>query len=38
MDYRIEQTGGHYVVYDSCGQFLFSADTRAEALSELRSA
>lgn len=29
---------GHYEVYDSRGKFLFSADTKAEAMEELQLA
>ena len=33
--YRIISVRGHYEVYDAAGRFLFSADTRSEALHEL---
>ncbi len=29
---------GHYEVYDADGKFIFSADTRSEALRELEAA
>lgn len=35
MNYTIENICGHYEVYDESGRFLFSADTRGEALAEL---
>lgn len=35
MDYRIINVKGHVEVYDSLGQFLFSADSEAEALADL---
>jgi len=35
MDYRIVDVRGHVEVYDSQGQFLFSADTEEEALADL---
>lgn len=35
MGYTIINVCGHYEVYDCCGKFLFSADTKAEAYSEL---
>ena len=34
MDYRIVDVMGHVEVYDSHGEFLFSADTEAEALED----
>lgn len=37
MEYRIVNVMGHVEVYDSQGQFLFSADTEAEALEDLAS-
>lgn len=37
MEYRIVFVRGHVEVYDSCGEFLFSADTEAEALEDLAS-
>lgn len=36
MDYRIRYVAGHVEVYDRQGNFLFSADTEAEAMKELR--
>ena len=36
--YDIIPVRGHYEVYDTDGQFLFSADTRSEALEELAAA
>ncbi len=35
---NIRSVRGHVEVYDAAGQFLFSADTEAEALQELREA
>ena len=35
MSYDIIPVRGHYEVYDKRGNFVCSADTRAEALSEL---
>ena len=35
MAYSIELVFGHYEVFDENGRFLFSADTRSEALREL---
>lgn len=35
MDYQILNVCGHYEVYDACGRFLFSADTRREAMEEI---
>ncbi|MDO4565796.1 MAG: hypothetical protein Q4B42_00540 [Oscillospiraceae bacterium] len=35
MEVRIVYTRGHYEVYDAKGEFLFSADSRPEALREL---
>ena len=35
MGYDIISVRGHYEVYDSCGRFVCSADTRSEALAEL---
>lgn len=35
MDYSIVNICGHYEVYDTLGRFLFSADTRREAMEEL---
>jgi len=34
----IRYVRGHVEVYDAAGNFLFSADTHAEALQELREA
>ncbi len=36
MDYKMKYVGGHIEVYDEEGNFLFSADTEAEAMTELR--
>ena len=36
--YEILPVRGHYEVYDADGNFLFSADTRSEALQELEAA
>lgn len=38
MDYSIEYVNGHIEVYDENGVFLFSADSKQEALSELTAA
>ncbi len=38
MEYSIEYVNGHIEVYDSTGAFLFSADSKQEALEELRNA
>ena len=38
MDYAIEYVNGHIEVYDDKGIFLFSADTKQEALRELDAA
>ncbi len=35
MRYEIIPVRGHYEVYDASGNFICSADTRHEALSEL---
>ncbi len=35
MEYSIFHVRGHYEVYDERGNFLFSADTRQEAMREL---
>lgn len=35
MEYRIVFVRGHVEVYNSRGEFLFSADTEAEALEDL---
>lgn len=35
MDYRIIDVMGHVEVYDTLGNFLFSADNEAEALADL---
>lgn len=36
MNYKIRYAGGHVEVWDMQGNFLFSADTEAEARSEMR--
>ncbi len=36
MAWSVISVRGHYEVYDGEGNFLFSADTKAEAYSELR--
>lgn len=36
MEHRIIWVGGHYEVYDYLGEFCFSADSKREALEELR--
>lgn len=38
MSYSIEYVNGHIEVYDDSGIFLFSADTKQEALNELNAA
>ncbi len=38
MSYSIEYVNGHIEVYDENGAFMFSADTRKEALDELSNA
>ena len=38
MEYSIESVNGHIEVYDNTGAFLFSADSKQEALEELRNA
>lgn len=38
MDYSMEYVNGHIEVYDENGEFLFSADNKQEALSELAAA
>ncbi len=38
MDYSMEYVNGHIEVYDENGVFLFSADSKQEALSELAAA
>lgn len=38
MNAEIRRVREHYEVYDLSGNFLFSADSRAEALAELRDA
>ena len=38
MSYAIEYVNGHIEVYDGTGAFLFSADTKQEALEELEDA
>ncbi len=35
MRWNIESVRGHYEVYAADGSFLFSADTKAEAMEEL---
>ena len=37
MNYIFKSVGGHIEVYDKNGTFLFSADTRREALEELEA-
>lgn len=36
MDCQMIYVQGHVEVYDAAGHFLFSADTRQEAMQELR--
>ena len=38
MYYDIVSVRGHYEVYDSQGNFICSADTKSEAISELEAA
>ncbi len=38
LNFDIIPVYGHYEVYDADGRFLFSADTRSEALRELEAA
>ena len=38
MNFDFINRNGHVEVYDMAGRFLFSADTRQEALQELRAA
>ena len=38
MEYRVEYVRGHIEVYSARGEFLFSADTRQEAVEELQDA
>lgn len=38
MNYSMEYVNGHIEVYDRNGAFLFSADTKQEALEELEYA
>ena len=38
MDVIMKNVGGHIEVYDWVGRFLFSADTKQEALEELAGA
>lgn len=38
MNYSLEYVNGHIEVYDQNGAFLFSADTKQEALEELEYA
>ena len=35
MNYKVIYVGGHVVVWDRTGHFMFSADTQAEAGEEL---
>lgn len=35
MDWNIIATRGHYEVYSATGRFLFTADSKAEAMKEL---
>ncbi len=37
MSYSIEYINGHIEVYDQSGTFLFSADTKQEAMEELNA-
>lgn len=36
MTYTIKSVGGHVEVFDYRGEFVFSADTRQEAMEDLR--
>ena len=36
-NYTLRSVGGHIEVYDANGQFVFSADTRQEALQDIRT-
>ena len=38
MEYRMRYVRGHVEVYTAGGKFLFSADTRQEAVEELQDA
>lgn len=38
MDFSMEYVNGHIEVYDENGVFLFSADNKQEALSEIAAA
>lgn len=38
MSYSLEYVNGHIEVYDNAGLFLFSADTKQEALAEIEHA
>lgn len=38
MNCTLEYVNGHIEVYDMAGAFLFSADTKQEAMEELESA
>ncbi len=38
MGYSIEYVNGHIEVYDENGTFLFSADSKQEAMAELAAA
>ena len=36
MNYTLKSVGGHIEVFDANGRFVFSADTRQEALQDIR--
>ena len=36
-NYTLRSVGGHIEVYDAKGHFVFSADTRQEALQDIRT-
>ena len=36
MSFTLRSVGGHIEVYDACGRFVFSADTRQEAMHDLQ--
>lgn len=36
MNYTLRSVGGHIEVFDSNGNFVFSADTRQEAMQDIR--
>lgn len=38
MSYEIIPVRGHYEIYDNLGNFICSADTRSEAMSEIEDA